>query len=506
MVVLLCTGVFLRLYNLPTSYQFLGDQGRDAITVKRIFIDHDPVLIGPVTSTGNMYLGPLYYYWMLPFLMISYPNPIGPVYAIAVLSILTILAMYAAGKEMFGKWPALLGAAFFTFSYLAVEYGRFSWNPNPAPFVSVMGIWATFRAVKKSPWYWVLAGVCCAVLIQLHYVTLLIIPPFATIWLWQTWKLWHSEKRLSSALRTQFLAAFLAITLFVASLAPLALFDLRHDFINTRNFMSFVSTSGGPSSVPVNQKIWTILKETHGRSMHILFEIGIGKNRSLNTTLLLVVIVFLATQLWQNRNVPHTKTGQDMSLSLGIITVTLLWSVLGLSFFRGSVYDHYIAFLWPVTFWVYGLLITCGTTHKNSLYRWPSLLAAAAFCLVFLQWNVPQYPLQSLGWHEGRIASTAQTILDRVLPQEKYNVVLLTGTGDIEAQNYRYFLETSSKPPLVREQWGNTDTLFIINEDRKLKRVVDSPIYEIVVFPNKTPAEVYTIPGGPEITVLRRNR
>jgi hypothetical protein len=32
--------------------------------------------------------------------------------------------------------------------------------------------------------------------------------------------------------------------------------------------------------------------------------------------------------------------------------------------------------------------------------------------------------------------------------------------------------------------------------------VTDSPIYEIVVFPNKEPKEVYTTFDGPEITVL----
>ena len=67
----------LRFYNLEDSQQFLGDQGRDSMVVSRIFTERDPVFIGPVTSIGNMYLGPLYYYFMLPFLWLSYPSQWG---------------------------------------------------------------------------------------------------------------------------------------------------------------------------------------------------------------------------------------------------------------------------------------------------------------------------------------------------------------------------------------------------------------------------------------------
>jgi len=66
LVVILLIASFLRLYNLPHNMMFLGDQGRDAIIVKNIFTKFDPVFIGPVTSVGNMYLGPLYYYFVVP--------------------------------------------------------------------------------------------------------------------------------------------------------------------------------------------------------------------------------------------------------------------------------------------------------------------------------------------------------------------------------------------------------------------------------------------------------
>jgi hypothetical protein len=123
---------------------------------------------------------------------------------------------------------------------------------------------------------------------------------------------------------------------------------------------------------------------------------------------------------------------------------------------------------------------------------------------IFFIWNFGEYAIFKPTWSINQIQAVDGTILGRLHDKDKYNIILLSGTGDIEGQNYRYFLEVSSHPPLAQADWGTVDTLFIINEDHKLKNVVDSPIYEIVVFPNKSPAQVYTVPGGPEITVLRR--
>jgi hypothetical protein len=63
-------------------------------------------------------------------------------------------------------------------------------------------------------------------------------------------------------------------------------------------------------------------------------------------------------------------------------------------------------------------------------------------------------------------------------------------------------LTTGHTRPVAESERGEIEKLFIINEEKKISQVTDSPIYEIVVFPNKDPLEVFTIAGGPEITVL----
>ena len=63
-------GIFLRFYRFSDFATFLGDQGRDAIIIKRMLtFEHLPA-IGAPTSVGQVYLGPFYYYFIAPWLLL----------------------------------------------------------------------------------------------------------------------------------------------------------------------------------------------------------------------------------------------------------------------------------------------------------------------------------------------------------------------------------------------------------------------------------------------------
>ena len=89
LVLILLVGAFFRLYKIDQYMTFLGDEGRDAIIVRRLLVDFDLILIGPGTSIGNMYLGPFYYYLLAPALLFSFFSPLGPALLIAILGIFT---------------------------------------------------------------------------------------------------------------------------------------------------------------------------------------------------------------------------------------------------------------------------------------------------------------------------------------------------------------------------------------------------------------------------------
>lgn len=490
LVGLLIAAFFLRFYNLESSLMFQGDQGRDAIIVADIFRRHDLVFIGPVTSVGNLYLGPLYYYFMLPFLWLSYPSPIGPVYAVAALGVLTVYLIYRLGKNLIGPAGALVAAFFYTFSAVITQISRFSWNPNPAPLVSLLMIYSVWLAWKKQPFWWVAVAACFSVLMQLHYLTLLSLPAAGLIWLVQARELWLVKKWKKLVLPTA-----LAIGVFLISLTPLVLFDYKHQGTNLHAFQALFSSSdnftyAAPESL--FSRLSRVAKEHEGRGMHILFEYMIGKNRQLNQALLYGAVIALISIV---RN--QARQGKDLK-SVWVLLSFLSVGIVGTAFYEHTLFDHYLAYLFPVTVLTYGYIFS---QLRPRTYAWLFFIIFGGY---FLSYNLPKMPLNPLGWQIKDIKRTSDAILERVKPGEKYNLVLLSESRDIDGQNYRYYLTTGHTRPVDLAQRGEIETLFIIDEEHKLTDVTASPIYEVVVFPDKKPAEVFNIEGGPTITVLRR--
>ena len=103
LMAILLIGAFFRLYKIADYMTFLGDEGRDAIIVRRLLVDFDPILIGPRTSIGDMYLGPLYYYMMAPALLLANFSPVGPAIMIALLGVVTIFFVWYVVREWFSS-------------------------------------------------------------------------------------------------------------------------------------------------------------------------------------------------------------------------------------------------------------------------------------------------------------------------------------------------------------------------------------------------------------------
>jgi hypothetical protein len=497
LILIVAIAAFLRFYKIPQSVMFLGDQGRDAIIVKRIFKDLDPVFIGPVTSVGNLYLGPLYYYFMVPWLMLSYPSPLGPVYGVGLLGVVAVWLIYHWGKELVGKKAALTASILFAFSASAVTLSRFSWNPNPAPLVSLMMVVFTYRAWKKNSLYWVGVAAAFSVLIQLHYLTLLSAGGAGLIWLADFWGRFSKSKTTSKKLqelKPLLISTLLGSLVFLISLTPLVLFDLKHDGLNSKAFLEMVTGKEHFTQNAVGpffSKIFKIIKETHGRGMQIFFEINIGQNRLLNTILLVGTILgFIYTWIAKKKN--KFKAGH------AVLAAYLFTGIMGTAVYEHSIFTHYIGYLFPIAFLVLGVVLA-EIWQKHVIGKIAVLVMLAGF----IGYNFTQYGFGKATPNLDDIKKVSQTIAQRVDENEKYNLVLLSESKDIIGFNYRYYLETTQNPPLDISLIGDTQKLFVINE-QLLEDPLAQPIYEIIVFPDKEPVEVYNVENGPQVLVLER--
>src|SRR3989304_4171292 len=235
---ILILGAFFRLYRISEYMTFLGDEGRDALVVRRLLVDFDPILVGPGTSIGNIYLGPLYYYMMAPALLLANFSPIGPAVMVALLGVVTIFSVWYVTREWFYKvglepervaWGALIAAGLYAISPTVIIYSRSSWNPNIMPIFSLLTIYSIWQFWEKQKFKWlIVSGISMAFVLQSHYLGLLLIPVIGLFWLF-TLKGIRNKKQ---GIRKFLSYTLYATILFVVLMSPLIIFDARHDWRN----------------------------------------------------------------------------------------------------------------------------------------------------------------------------------------------------------------------------------------------------------------------------------
>lgn len=477
-------GSFLRLYRVSDTAMFLGDQGRDAIIAKNILKNGDVALIGPVTSVGNMYLGPFYYYFMVPWLAMTYPSPIGPAIGVALIGILTIPMLYFITRKLFSKTSAVFATSIYTISSVVVAQSRFSWNPNLAPTAGLLLFYFLYQIVKEKKYISIIwATICFAVLTQLHYMAMITGIILGLVVIFQ---LIRDKLNRISIIKYSLISLFI----FLISLIPLIAFDIRHDYINLNAFMGFFTSS--EEHIRPAGKLISIISDFYGNAFKLSTQLLGVKSYLFDQLGLLLVIISSIFLIKGKKN----KKSNWLLLFWSLCTIAVI------SLYSSSIFTHYISFTYAVSIILIGVLLATIFNQKKVIFK----VFAVSILTLILSTNLISNPAFGIGGeHISKAQTVSESIYQSLAEGEKYNIVLISGTGDIDAQNYRYFLETTDHPPVLKENRGEVESLYIIQEDYFDTNPVDSPIYEIVVFPNKNPVRVYTLDNGPTITVLKVN-
>src|SRR3990172_670436 len=172
LLAIIILAAFLRLYRISDYLNFLGDEGRDVMVVRNI-LHGDLTFLGPRSSAGDFYLGPIYYYLMAPFLFLSNYHPVGPAIMDALFRIATVYLIFRIGSEFFGRKAGLIAALLYSISPLVIIHSRSSWNPNVMPFFSIAALYSAYKGIERKNFYLLgLSGVLLGIALQLHYLTI----------------------------------------------------------------------------------------------------------------------------------------------------------------------------------------------------------------------------------------------------------------------------------------------------------------------------------------------
>lgn len=475
---ILVVGAALRLYNLPQTLMFRGDQGRDAIIAKNILKEGDIALIGPVTSVGNMYLGPFYYYFMVPFLAMTYPDPVGPAYGVAILNIISIYLLYWVGKKVFEASTGILAALMLAIMPAAVSYSRFSWNPNIAPFFSILIFyflvnWWQKRSLKT----FFLISFLTGLLIQTHYVSLTVVGLVGLLWLI---RLNQKKYRLS------FKEMLVGLGGFGITISPLIAFDLRHNHLISRQFIGFfTSTEKHIALTNVVEHINLVADKAIFLITNLMYN---PASTILDRWLLSLSVVLVIWRWLRRKKIFH---GGDLILSLW-----LLLAIVGISMYSHTTFIHYLTYCLPIIALFWARITTAMCCSK----KYCALSFPVAGIIIVLE----IMGLSQLKWN-GLGTSVVMKTVTQAGPYitPPYNITLLSDDKDYKGMSYRYFFETNFDKPQSIDDYGLLSTLVVIDETF-LPDPRTVPIYELDGARNFKLERKIEIPNGPWVYIYKK--
>ncbi len=369
LLALLFFASIMRFYRLSEYMTFLGDEGRDAIVIKDLLVNHNLPFIGPTTSVGNIYLGPLYYYMMAVPMAIFWLNPVAGAGMNALIGVLTIILIYWISKAWFGRVSGLIASFLYAISPVTITYSRSSWNPNPAPFFALLVVFGLMKTHKSGNFLWLIfTGIALAAALQMHYLAVFLLPVVLILYIYEIWR----EKSKKLITKNLIPGTVLGVISFLLVMSPLLLFDLKHDFLNYKALTSLLIEG---QSVQVN--IFSNLSKIPSLySYNLIGRYMSGENFFLTvilSLLLLLPIVYSKLKNWP----------------ILVLAVWLVVGLAGLSFYKGNIYDHYLGFLNPVLFILFGSLFVL---FKNSVWKGAILLLVLLLTIINLGKNPLLYP------------------------------------------------------------------------------------------------------------------
>jgi hypothetical protein len=403
---------------------------------------------------------------MVPALWLAGFDPVGPSILVALVGIATVFLVYHISLNWFSSVRLSLIASFlYAISPVVIKYSNFSWNPNIMPFFSLLFIYFIYQALFKRLYHYLIyATLAFIMVINSHFLGLLLLPIAFIYWLHLIYIL-YSTKNKHFYVLIRF--TLVSIFIFMLSLTPQILFDIKHQGQNFNSIVKFFTERETTVSIKP-YKALPLLPQLYDQ---LITRLVAGKNTLIGPILsilsvLTLLLCFIKSKLKLNFKTP--------------LFLCLLWlfiGLVGLGLYKQHVYDHYFGFIFPVVFIIIAFVFNWLLSQKLILYRVISVLALFTISLFSLLENPFRYsPNKQL--------STTKKISQFIVNQSNnkpFNLALLA------KQNYdppyRYLINQNSIS-LFSLHDKMTEQLFVICEPNKDIdcQPINNPFWDIAAF------------------------
>ncbi len=317
--------VVLRVFAIDKTAVLFGDSARDLLELHEWEQTKLPPLLGPHTSALSFNQSAWYFYWLMPFYLLSAHSIYTTNIAVLVYFILWFgLGLYSVRKGWLSFTEVLAMVVVVTIHPELIKQLRQVWNPSfVLPLALAIGLLLTkvnWQTITTKSLLFV--AFCLALAVGLSYS----IVPFAlVVFIYVVYQLWkqHSKKKRMLSL----FAVFLLLSTFIVNLGTLV-FELRYEFLLTKNLSNQqvlqVSTDQAEKwqqltvAVFQNQWVWLIFIVSLSFSF-LLLQNNSKKTMQLEQSLTLLFLTMGSTLLF-----PFAVHGHYIFGILALVLVVII--------------------------------------------------------------------------------------------------------------------------------------------------------------------------------------
>jgi 4-amino-4-deoxy-L-arabinose transferase-like glycosyltransferase len=402
---LVALAAVLRFVDLPTRGTWDADQGHAMTMLLALVRDGSWPLLGDATSIAGIHQGAVYYYLLAPAAWVSGADPVAVVGEIALLGVVAVALAWWVARSVAGPLAGVAAGLVMAVSATAIRRSTFIWNPNVLAFSTLLAVAGALQAWRTGHVrWWLVSAAGIAITVQSHVLGIVLLPPIAIAFV-------ADVRRTPPAERGRFVGVGVAAIAIVAlSYLPLLIYELGHDFAESRAALAFLA-GGGPSAAldPVSRLLFVGLRILAWPLTGLLTDAPIA-----GVSAAIGVVAILA---WRAR----VATGNErwfvrwLAAALAWCWIVLGFGVAGLATVTPLPVDHYHAFLDPLVFAIVGLGAAGlwngrragGGSGERAFDRALGPVVASLILVGLVAWNVTIWPpavTPDGGWPAARVA------------------------------------------------------------------------------------------------------
>jgi 4-amino-4-deoxy-L-arabinose transferase-like glycosyltransferase len=442
-------GFFLRCYRQSALLPFYYDQGRDAKMAADIIALNNFPAIGPTTGISGLFLGPFWFYLITPGYFFGQGNPVIASYFIAFLESLTIPLIFYLLKTYWRTNTAYLASLIWAFSHYLIRSSRWFSNPSPIPTMVLLLMILLIKIIKNKKYqYLPLLAFVLGISLQLEAASAVFFIPIILFLFINNFSIIKKIK-ISTWIKS--------ILAFGVLLIPQLAFELKNNFLISKNFIGFLTGRVNSDS----GKSWAI--PTYNffiKRLYAYYKIFFSKldTNVTNYSYIFLIIFLLGIIILFHKFRRHV-----------FIKLQILWlfiPLLFLLFFVGNygyLYDYYLTGFFPAFIILLAVIITLP---KNKIIYYSLIILFASYFINGTYIHLKNYLIAGVDGPENITYGNEIAAVDYLCQKNNENKGNLDiYVPPIVAHSYEYLLFWRTKnglcQPFLSERNSN---LYIIYE------------------------------------------